>query len=217
MTVLIVNNDPEFYTGKLLRDFLDSVEKNSRDNVEVAPFTDISRYSHKIDNYNAVILSGSSKDSHSLAKESEKRSRPFQDEIGLIKTCRIPILAICFGHELVAHAFGSGIGQFDQYVRGFQNVEIIKRDKLFSDWKEGDVIVVQEYHTDYLTELPTGFICLARSKRCSVEAMRHTSRPIYTAQFHPERSLEQETGLTFPDGGRVLRNFFDNVCRIGAV
>jgi len=214
MTILVVNNDPEFYAGPPEQELLESLEKNSREKAEVISFTDIPRYWNRMQDFNALVLSGSSQDSHSLAEEHKKGSSTlFQNEMDLIRTCRIPILGICFGHQLVAHTFGSRIARLDHRIEGFQDVEILERDEIFSDWEVGDVITVLEYHTDYVTELPRDFVCLARSKVCKVESMRHRSRPIYTVQFHPETWREQDTGVTFPEGGKILRSFFEKVCR----
>ncbi len=41
-------------------------------------------------------------------------------------------------------------------------------------------------HNDSVVEMPPGLACLARSERCSVQAVRVPGAPIVATQFHPE-------------------------------
>jgi GMP synthase-like glutamine amidotransferase len=57
-------------------------------------------------------------------------------------------------------------------------------------------------HYCEVKSLPEGFIALARSGHCAIEAMRHRTRTLYGTQFHPEAFKPG-----FDDGERLLRNF----------
>lgn len=59
-----------------------------------------------------------------------------------------------------------------------------------------------ESHSEAVSSVMPGFVHLAKSEDCEVEAFRHKSRPIYGVQFHPENSdRDNPVGLT------VLSNF----------
>ncbi len=62
-------------------------------------------------------------------------------------------------------------------------------------------------HTDYISELPTGFEVIAYTADCPIAAMQNVERNIYGVQFHPE----VEHCL---DGDKVLRNFLYNICKV---
>jgi len=60
-------------------------------------------------------------------------------------------------------------------------------------------------HGDMVQDLPADFIPLARTPNCPIAAVRHTSRPVYCVQFHPEVTHT-------PCGGQILRNFLYEIC-----
>ena len=43
---------------------------------------------------------------------------------------------------------------------------------------------------------------LAASEACAIQAMRHSARPLYGVQFHPERY-----SAAHPDGRTIVANF----------
>ncbi len=129
-----------------------------------------------------------------------------------------PQLGICGGHQLMAWVFGGRCGPLRKLRRndpdlrpfyhpgqfkewGVYPVRILRRHPLFSGL--GRMIRVVQRHKDEVKRLPTGFVALARSRDCAVQAMAHRHRPLCGVQFHPEQVLE-----AYPDGQAVLRNFF---------
>jgi GMP synthase (glutamine-hydrolysing) len=148
-----------------------------------------------------IILSGS--ESH--LNEPEAREI-YSSEIEFVKKVNIPILGICFGHQLIGVAFGSNIYSLPDAIKGFVSVKILQPDAIFSSWKEGDTVSLKQHHTDCLSELPKDFICLAESESCKIEAMMHKTKPIYGIQAHIERYDKE-----YPEGLQVLKNFVENV------
>jgi GMP synthase (glutamine-hydrolysing) len=55
-----------------------------------------------------------------------------------------------------------------------------------------------------VTVLPNGFVALASSANCNVQAMRHRDRPLFGLQFHPEVEHTQF-------GSNIFQNFL-KVC-----
>lgn len=86
--------------------------------------------------------------------------------------------------------------------RGFYELELhAPGDPLFAGC--GAPPIVFESHYCEIKTLPPGFVNLASTPDCRIQAMRHVSRPLVSLQFHPEDWSE-----TFPDGRTILENFF---------
>jgi GMP synthase-like glutamine amidotransferase len=99
----------------------------------------------------------------------------------------IPLLAICYGHQLVANMYGGDVdndkeqSKFGSYE--VQLTEAGKGDLLFKDMPES--FIAQYAHNDSVTKLPAGATLLASSKGCRFSALRY-GKKAYTTQFHPE-------------------------------
>ena len=143
-----------------------------------------------------LILSGST--CNLSNKEDEKK---YIDEIEFVKACQAPLLGICFGHHILGRAYGSEI-LGGKWVKNSEKVKILASNELFSSWDTGDEITVKESHGDYIKELPREFTLLASSESCKIEAMKHNQRPLYSIQFHAERTK---------DGRQVIDNFIRHV------
>lgn len=109
-----------------------------------------------------------------------------------------PILGICLGHQLIARAYGGKTRT--GFIGGYAaiEVEIVDEDEILSGI--GPKTTVWSSHSDEVSELPEGFLQLARSNECEIEAMRHIKRPVFGLQWHPE--VAQSI-----DGRKLLTNF----------
>jgi GMP synthase (glutamine-hydrolysing) len=127
----------------------------------------------------------------------------------------VPVLAICFGHQLLGEAFGAGIVTGEKRI-GLFEIAVVDRDPAFDGI--GDKATVPEQHADQLSEIPAGFDLIATSDYCPVQAIRHATAPAYGMQFHPcyEESVFEadEAWEALPhlrgrfrhDGARILAN-----------
>ena len=100
----------------------------------------------------------------------------------------IPVLGVCFGHQLLARAAG---GKVVLTPRGREigtvSVELTeagRRDPLFA-WASGSEIEVQATHMDAVDPLPPGATLLASNENSAVQAFR-LSETHAGVQFHPE-------------------------------
>jgi len=100
----------------------------------------------------------------------------------------IPVLGVCFGHQLLARAAG---GEVVVNPRGREigtvTVKLTpagRRDPLFA-WASGAEIEVQATHLDAVDPLPPGATILASNENCAVQAYR-LSETVAGVQFHPE-------------------------------
>lgn len=200
MAILIINNYPDKKDLYKIDQIKKALLELGKSEVVVWSFSEINDQPLSED-VEAVILSGS----NSLLSKPEHLAM-YRSETEFVRNVNVPVLGICFGHQLIGTAFGSKLYSCPDYIKDFQKVKILQPNEIFLSWKEGDIVIVYQYHKDYLSELPEGFVCLAESQFCEIEAMKHQTRPIYGIQGHIERATNEN-----PDGLKVLENFIENV------
>jgi len=97
---------------------------------------------------------------------------------------RQPILGICAGHQFMAMHFGGDAAPAKIPEFGKATLTVHKPDVLFDGLPS--TFVVWESHNDEVSVVPKGFVGLASTPDCSVQAMRSADRPLFGLQFHPE-------------------------------
>lgn len=113
---------------------------------------------------------------------------------------KIPLLGICYGHQMIAHTFGGKVEKGKSAEYGTGEIEIDDEDAIFQGIPKKLKAWVS--HFDQVTGLPDDFVKLAHSEVCPVEAMRHKKRPIFGVQFHPEVWHTEH-------GEEILKNFLE--------
>lgn len=155
-----------------------------------------------------IILSGQSHPWTSYTPES------LAGVFEVIREASQPILGVCGGHQQIALAYGSTVALMKRLAPG-EGYEGALRERGFFDVEtEGNgifkglprKITVWHSHCDEVKELPEDFELTASNQTCRIQAMQHTSRPIFSVQFHPELFDEEH-----PDGKNVIENFLDSV------
>jgi GMP synthase (glutamine-hydrolysing) len=102
----------------------------------------------------------------------------------LIRRCideAIPMLGICFGHQLVNQALG-GTVQKDRRRSTFVRMEQLTDDPIL----DGVEPLVPVLHSDVVTELGEGLVPTAQTEYNDYFCTCHESAPLWTVQFHPE-------------------------------
>lgn len=120
----------------------------------------------------------------------------------------VPVLGICYGHQLTAFTLGGNVESPDIREYGKTEVKLAKESLLFNGIEE-ELAQSWMSHTDYVSSVPEGFKIVATTEQCPVAAMENSERRIYGVQFHPE----VEHTLF---GKQMLSNFLFKVCKLKA-
>src|ERR1044071_5383994 len=157
----------------------------------------------------AIVLSGTLRD-FDYYKESI-----LADFGKFIRATRIPVLAICGGHQLVGLSFGARVVTLDKleqheqredrrqeyqyrFIRItdpddpiFQNIACIDPENPADQQRNARILRVWQNHGLQLDRVPEGFKLLATSYLCRNQMMvkRGDGQLIYTVQFHLEKSF----------------------------
>ena len=115
----------------------------------------------------------------------------------------IPVLGICYGHQVIAHALGGTVEPNNVAEYGKTAMETDDDSVLFHDLPREQSVWMS--HRDAVIAAPEGFRVTARTGDSPVAAMEDRNRHIYGVQFHPEV-------VHTPRGGEVLRQFLTEAC-----
>jgi len=195
LKLLLVNNYDASHRERVLTLKASLARRGGR--VEVADWNLLA--TAKLGDCDGVVLSGSY-DMLSRARTQAK----FAKEIDAMKDHGGPTLGVCFGHQLLGHAFGARVVRSPAPAKGYHDAEVLRHDPLFKSLP--DSIGVYDSHHEVVESLPKSFAHLARSSTAEVCAMKHSRLPVYGVQFHPERYSRDK-----PDGGVILTNFIERL------
>ncbi len=124
----------------------------------------------------------------------------------------LPVLGICYGMQLLAHALGGRVASSQAREYGPAEIELLDaHNPLFAgairQTESGDArtLPVWMSHGDRIETLPVGWMALARSTNSPYAAMGDPSRGHFGLQFHPEVTHT-------PQGASLLRAFAVEVC-----
>jgi GMP synthase (glutamine-hydrolysing) len=141
-----------------------------------------------------LILSGGPA---SVYSEDAYRMDPSILELG------IPVLGICYGHQLLADLTGGAVANTGSAEYGNTDLEVTRGSILLKDLPGEQQVWMS--HQDQVVEPPEGFVAVATTPGSKVAAMEDRARGLYGVQFHPE------VGHT-PRGNEILRRFLYDVC-----
>lgn len=101
---------------------------------------------------------------------------------------RVPVVGVCFGHQILAEALGGKVAKSDRgWGLGVQDYEVTARP----GWMDAvpDRFSVNALHQDQVVALPPGATVLARSAHCDYAALAYgdpENPDAVTLQPHPE-------------------------------
>jgi len=167
---------------------------------EILPYStttgEIEKFREKYD-LKGIIFSGGPCSVYE--KSSPSVSREF---LGYIEKNNIPLLGICYGHQLIAHLLGGKVAPGGRREYGMTELTIDRKAGIFKGLSTQEKVWMS--HGDNVTELPEGFEVLAHSGNTPIAAYRKGN--IYGIQFHPEVAHSVH-------GKEMLHNYIYEVCK----
>jgi GMP synthase (glutamine-hydrolysing) len=115
----------------------------------------------------------------------------------------IPILGLCYGHQLMVSMLGGIVRQSRTREYGKAMLTVRERDLIFDGLGEKETVWMS--HGDLVEKLPPGFHVLGTTSDCPTAAIGNTARKLYGLQFHPEVHHT-------PRGIDILQNFVWRAC-----
>ncbi len=133
---------------------------------------------------------------------------------------RLPLLGICFGHQLIAHRAGGSIGfRIDAAAPPLR--AIVPTQLSGCRLLPGEqALTVVASHREVVTRPPPGWEVVGRRPDGTLDALQHPRLPFFAVQFHPEagpgflarRGIvpggeAPDDAAAFADGARLLEAF----------
>ena len=120
----------------------------------------------------------------------------------------IPVLGICFGHQILSKELGGKVKKSKHREFGLVEIKKISNSLLtkdFFDKKSKNNVWMS--HSDQVSKLPKNFKIIASSKNSKLTIIESYDKKFYGVQFHPE--------VTHTDKGKILlSNFLFLICKV---
>lgn len=148
-------------------------------------------------NISGIIIQGG----NDLIKFSNKKQNFLRkkNDMRIIKYAlkkKIPILAVCYGFQLIAQYYGSVIQKIKKHVR--------ERHLLHFKGKNSKKIYVNSFHNYGVFNLPNFFDEVVKCEDGSIEFARSKKKNIMCMMFHPERKLSNKQFIK-----KMIKQHFD--------
>ncbi|MGQ4556422.1 glutamine amidotransferase-related protein [Halobellus sp. GM3] len=137
--------------------------------------------------FDGVVVTGS----RSSVYWDREWIRPLLEYVAEADERGLPILGVCYGHQVLASALGGRVEAMGEYEIGYSEIERTAPDDLFEGIPESFVAFTS--HSDAVTELPPDAELLAENEY-GVHAFRRGDA--WGVQFHPEYDRETAEAIT---------------------
>ena len=137
--------------------------------------------------FDGIVVTGS----RSSVYWDEAWIPPLIDYVAEAAEAGLPVLGVCYGHQVVAEALGGRVAGMDEFEIGYNEVRHRGDDELFAGVDEAFTVFTT--HGDAVVELPPNATLLAENEH-GVHAFRDGH--CWGVQFHPEYDLETAREVT---------------------
>ena len=119
----------------------------------------------------------------------------------------IPILGICFGHQIISKELGGRVKKSKFREFGLAEIKKVNNSLLIKNFfNNKNTNNVWMSHADHVSKLPKGFKVVASSKNSKFTIIENNKKKYYGVQFHPE--------VTHTNKGKILlKNFLFSICK----
>ena len=146
-----------------------------------------------------IILSGGPLNVYEIKKYSFDKK--------IIET-GVPVLGICFGHQILSKLNGGRVKQSKHREFGLANIFKKKESLLIKNFFNNRKInKVWMSHADQVSKLPKNFSVIASSQNSKFAIIENKFKKFYGVQFHPEVT-HTENGI------KLISNFIFLICKI---
>ena len=146
-----------------------------------------------------IILSGGPLNVYQINKYSFDKK---------ILDLNLPILGICFGHQILSKLNGGKVKQSKHREFGLANIYKKKESLLtknFFGTKKTKKVWMS--HADQVSKLPLNFKVIASSTNSKFAIVENKNKKFFGIQFHPEVTHTES-------GKKLIRNFIFLICKI---
>ena len=120
----------------------------------------------------------------------------------------IPILGICFGHQVISKELGGKVRKAKHREFGLAKLKILNKSKLINNFfNKNGINNVWMSHADEVIKLAKGFKAIAKTENSKFSIVENTSKKFYGIQFHPEVTHTKK-------GNIIFKNFIFSICMI---
>jgi len=120
----------------------------------------------------------------------------------------VPILGICFGHQILSKLLGGKVKKSKHREFGLATINKVSNSILTKNFfNKNKISDVWMSHADQVSKMPINFKVIASTKNSKLTIIENIKDNFYGVQFHPE--------VTHTNKGRILlRNFVFLICKI---
>ncbi len=115
----------------------------------------------------------------------------------------VPVLGICYGHQLMAQALGGEVAATGQREYGGTRLAVGRPGVLLKELEPEEQVWMS--HGDAVTRAPDGFLVTSRTDSIPIASMEDPERGLYSVQFHPEVAHT-------PKGVAIMKRFLYDAC-----
>ena len=121
---------------------------------------------------------------------------------------QIPVLGICFGHQILSKLNGGRVKQSKYREFGLANIRK-KRESILTKnfFNKKNINKFWMSHADQVSKLPKNFNVIASSQNSKFAIIENKKKNFYGVQFHPEVTHTE-------NGKKLINNFIFLICKI---
>ena len=124
-----------------------------------------------------------------------------------ILNLKIPILGICYGHQILSKNLGGKVKSSKKREFGRAVLKSISKSTITKNFFKKKTNLVWMSHQDIVSKIPEGFKKIASSTNSKFAIISNEKKKYYGIQFHPEVSHTK-------NGKILIKNFLFDICEM---